>query len=283
MATLDDKLLGEKLHYYCSSSEDEGEDDPRGGGGNNPQGLPPPEIDGGPNTGPKGVIKDWQRYKQLESEKRAEAEAERLALAKRLNLSCSSSRQDDEEKAREQKIEEEMDELLNDTFMQEYMQKRLQEMMSTVVPKKKHGEVVNLETDLHFLNAVDNEEKTCTIFILIHEDEVAGCQAMRGCLQVLAKDYPTVKFCQIYSSVAGLSKHFKVSGVPALLVYRGGQLISSFVRLTDQLGEDFFAPDLEGFLKEYALLPSQEEMPKLIRGPAAQLGARNNSNDSDSD
>ena len=24
MATLDDKLLGEKLHYYCSSSEDEG-------------------------------------------------------------------------------------------------------------------------------------------------------------------------------------------------------------------------------------------------------------------
>ena len=23
MATLDDKLLGEKLHYYCSSSEDE--------------------------------------------------------------------------------------------------------------------------------------------------------------------------------------------------------------------------------------------------------------------
>ena len=25
MATLDDKLLGEKLHYYCSSSEDEDE------------------------------------------------------------------------------------------------------------------------------------------------------------------------------------------------------------------------------------------------------------------
>ena len=41
-----------------------------------------------------------------------------MALAKRLNMSCSSSRQDDEEKAREQKIEEEMDELLNDSFMQ---------------------------------------------------------------------------------------------------------------------------------------------------------------------
>ncbi len=27
MATLDDKLLGEKLQYYCSSSESEGEDE----------------------------------------------------------------------------------------------------------------------------------------------------------------------------------------------------------------------------------------------------------------
>lgn len=28
MTTLDDRLLGEKLHYYCSSSEDEGPDKP---------------------------------------------------------------------------------------------------------------------------------------------------------------------------------------------------------------------------------------------------------------
>lgn len=27
MATLDDKLLGEKTHYYCSSSSDEDDDD----------------------------------------------------------------------------------------------------------------------------------------------------------------------------------------------------------------------------------------------------------------
>ena len=31
MATLDDKLMGEKLHYYCSSSEDEEEENPAQG------------------------------------------------------------------------------------------------------------------------------------------------------------------------------------------------------------------------------------------------------------
>ena len=34
----------------------------------------------GPQTGPKGVIEDWRRFKQLETEKRQENERERLAL-----------------------------------------------------------------------------------------------------------------------------------------------------------------------------------------------------------
>ena len=72
MATLDDKLLGEKLHYYCSSSEDEGEEEEETGvRGGSSSVAPSRDWDGSSaNTGPKGVIKDWQRYKQLETEKR---------------------------------------------------------------------------------------------------------------------------------------------------------------------------------------------------------------------
>ena len=33
---------------------------------------PPPPTGGGANTGPKGVIADWRRFKQLETEKREE-------------------------------------------------------------------------------------------------------------------------------------------------------------------------------------------------------------------
>lgn len=72
MATLDDKLLGEKLHYYCSSSEDE--DDERGPteARTDPDGASAPVPGAGANTGPKGVIEDWRRFKQLETEKREE-------------------------------------------------------------------------------------------------------------------------------------------------------------------------------------------------------------------
>merc|ERR1712045_162710 len=99
---------------------------------------------------------------------------------------------------------------------------------------------------------------------------VEGCQAMSGCLDVLASEYVTVKFCKILSSAAGLSKHFKLSGVPALIIYRAGQLLSSFVRMTDQLGEDFFATDVESFLVEHGLIQRKDDIPTIIRGPAGQ-------------
>ena len=54
-----------------------------------------------------------------------------------------------------------------------------------------------------------------------------------------------------------LSKHFKVAGVPALLVYRAGNLLGSFIRVTDQLGTDFFASDVESFLAEHGMLPDK--------------------------
>ena len=104
MATLDDKLMGEKLHYYCSSSEDEadggdeGADD--GGKGDDsrtraaaasapaPKFVPESELRNGHNTGPKGVMEDWRRFKQLERENRAEAAAEKEALTKKLAMTC---------------------------------------------------------------------------------------------------------------------------------------------------------------------------------------------------
>ena len=104
MATLDDKLMGEKLHYYCSSSEDEDEEQ-------KPKFVPDSEVkDGskvpvGANTGPKGVIRDWRRFKQLERENRENSEKEKLELAKKLALTCRSERQDKE-------IDDEIDQLL---------------------------------------------------------------------------------------------------------------------------------------------------------------------------
>lgn len=40
------------------------------------------------------------------------------------------------------------------------------------------------------------------------------------------------------------------NGLPAILVYKGGQLVGNFIKVTDQLGHDFYAVEVEGFLQE---------------------------------
>lgn len=69
MSTLEDKILGEKLQYYCSSSEDEGQDN-SANSDKESEPIKSPMLstqdttrdfsdwDGtSSNTGPKGVIK----------------------------------------------------------------------------------------------------------------------------------------------------------------------------------------------------------------------------------
>lgn len=275
MSTLEDKILGEKLHYYCSSSEDEGNDSGDSDKESDSEKYEPPalenvtnlaptysEWDGiSSNTGPKGVLKDWQRYKQLEAEKREEQEKERIELIKKLSLTCRSSL--DEEKEKLLHTDPDLAELLSNEFLLEYHKQRMQEMLAKA-EKLRFGKVIDLQTADHFLEAIDNEEKSVTIIVHIYEDNVPGCEAMNGSLISLAEDYPFVKFCKILGSAAGLSKHFKKEGVPALLVYKQGQVIGNFVHMTDYLGVDFYSSDVETFLIEHGMLTDKNCVPPII-------------------
>jgi hypothetical protein len=91
-------------------------------------------------TGPKGVIQDWQRFKQLEHEKNMEAQQERVTLAKKLAFTCMSDDLDKEiekdkdlksviNKKKDVKNQEDPDQdLLDDEFLNQYINQRYEEM-----------------------------------------------------------------------------------------------------------------------------------------------------------
>lgn len=54
-----------------------------------------------------------------------------------------------------------------------------------------------------------------------------------------------------------MSQDFRKNGLPALLAYKNDTLIANFVRLSDTLGDDFYATDLESHLKSYGVLPDK--------------------------
>lgn len=274
MSTLEDKILGERLHYYCSSdSEDEGNDSADSDKEsedvkcvrNEPE-ISEPSFSKwngtASNTGPKGVMQDWQRYKELQADKRQAQEREMLKLLEKISLTCRSSL--DEEKQKLTQTDPELADLLADEFLLEYQRERMKEMLAKA-EKLCFGTVHNLESAEEFLEAIDNEDKYVTVIVHIYEESIRGCTAMNGCLISLAQDYPNVKFCKILGSTAGLSKHFKKEGVPALLIYKAGHVIGNFVRVTDHLGDDFYEADVEQFLIEHGMLNDKICVPAIIR------------------
>lgn len=293
--------MGEKLQYYCSSSEDEKDGSGDEGDGDGDQAMaaapaqPPPDLTqdmthwqgNSANTGPKGesrtsfnssifyfnylllvgVIKDWQRFKQLENEKRQEADREKLELMKKLSITAKTTAED--QKAKEQAdFDAELEELLNDDFLQEFQKRRMQEMLALSGMLPKFGEVVTLQNGDDFLHCIDGENKSVTVIIHIYEDKFKACKTMNKCMVKLAKEYPTVKFCKILSTVAGLSKKFKTVALPTLLVYKNGQVIGNFIRMGEEFGDEFYASDVESYLIEHALLPDKTLKPAITSSTA---------------
>lgn len=209
-----------------------------------------------------GVIKDWQRFKQLENEKRLDQDRERLELMKKLSITAKTTAED--QKAKEQvEFDAELEELLNDDFLQEFQKKRMQEMLSLSGLLPKFGELLALKNGEEFLHCIDGENKSVTVIIHIYEEKFKACKTMNKCLSKLAKEYPTVKFCKILSTIAGLSKKFKTVALPTILVYKNGQVIGNFIRMGEEFGDEFFASDVEGYLIEHALLPDKTLMPSI--------------------
>lgn len=169
----------------------------------------------------------------------------------------------------------------DEDFLQHYRMQRIEEMRRQLCRGKRFAQVYELNSGEDFLEALDKEDKSTLVMIHIYEPDVPGCEAMRGSLLCLAQEYPLVKFCSVRSSAISTSALFRDSALPALLVYKGGDLIGNFVRVTDQLGEDFFAVDLEALLQEYGLLPDKPPIvPKTVRNGAI---IQNTVSDEDSD
>jgi len=272
--SLDDKLLGEKVHYYCSSSEGEDEDDEdeccrddRKVSASSTIKESAAWSDVGhqaenngivTNTGPKGVLKDWREFKRLETEKREEQEREKRELAKKLTLTCRSHLNDEEEKDADAELLAQLEDL-EDEFLKEYRAKRIEEMRHALAEIPKFGKLITLTAD-NFLEEVDGENPGVTIIVHVGDKKVPACVTMNGCLSCLATEYPTIKFCRLAASDAKMSFKFTENGVPALLVYKSKELVGNFIRLKEEFGDDFYANDIEAFLQEHSFLPNKDSL-----------------------
>ncbi|XP_055274767.1 phosducin [Moschus berezovskii] len=213
------------------------------------------------HTGPKGVINDWRKFK-LESE-----DSDSVAPSKKEILRQMSSPQSRDDKDAKERFSRKMSvqeyELIHkdkedENCLRKYRRQCMQDMHQKLSFGPRYGFVYELESGEQFLETIEKEQKVTTIVVHIYEDGIKGCDALNSSLTCLAAEYPMVKFCKIKASNTGAGDRFSSDVLPTLLVYKGGELLSNFISVTEQLAEEFFTGDVESFLNEYGLLPEKE-------------------------
>ncbi|XP_069009309.1 phosducin b [Embiotoca jacksoni] len=214
------------------------------------------------HTGPKGVINDWRRYK-LES-----MDQENLPHAKKelLRQMSSPSRQKDDSRANlNRKMSVQEYELLKEEdegCLKKYRKQCMQEMHDKLSFGPKFGGVHDLDSGEAFLEVIEKEHHSTVVVVHIYKAGIKGCEELNSCLDCLATEYPSVKFCRIDAVSSGAAERFSDEFLPTLLVYKAGELLGNFLACTQHLNEEFFATDVEAFLNSYGLLP-EKELPGL--------------------
>ena len=297
MATLDDRLLGEKKHYYCSSSEDEDEGESatealeqpanaknQANHNDHHQRQDPQEWSGSSsNTGPKGVITDFRHFKQLQSQRLAAEELEKLALAKKLSMAVDPEPAVEKDQSKEQ-LDSEIEEIFSgsDAFLREYMAKQMADMTQKSQPNKRFGKAIHVTSGSSLLSEMESEAKSnVTVICHVYCNRIPKCRIINCAFEELAKKHTSVKFITIEVASAGLSQHFEEKGCPAILIYKKGTLIGNFVRMSDSLPEDLEVEDVESFLVEHGFLADVTCVPELISNSKFRNGCTDGNASSD--
>lgn len=241
MSTLEDKILDGPRVNYCDADDDDirfEEDDgsPTLERHNASELFRKPEDDeqsfarlsratgrtsGSSNTGPKGVIEDF-RVNSLDSEKN------------------------------NTNIDLEFQELLeDDNIIKDYIAKRILDAEASAV--KVFGQIYHLTTGEELLDAIDKEPSNILVIVHIYTKYSKPCSELNKCLGKIASKWKHVKFCSLDASVTSLSDNFKRNGVPAILGYKGGEVVKSLVQLEDFLDKNFDVDQVQELLNDNGL------------------------------
>lgn len=145
--------------------------------------------------------------------------------------------------------------------LRKYRKQCMQEMHERLSFGPRFNGVNELDSGEAFLEVIEKEHHLTVVVVHIYKVGVKGCEVLDRCLDCLAVEYPCVKFCRINTTVSGAGEHFSDNLLPAVLVYKAGEMLGNFLAITQHFDDEFCATDVEAFLNEYGLLPEREFRP----------------------
>lgn len=202
--------------------------------------LPPPVIRNNidprgmwnsSNTGPKGVKADYKEAQhnvatiRLREKMIRERELEAIATGRKEVVVTDAATS-----APPQKRSDESDDDSDEEEFQKFKMERIK-MAQASLPV--FGTFDRMSKD-EWTEAIKHTHELVYVIAHLYENDVPACVKLNLCLEALAPRFPHVRFCRIRSTEA--VKGYSRAGLPTIIVYKGGEMVHSFVRVTDMMG-----------------------------------------------
>ncbi|KYQ99895.1 phosducin-like protein [Tieghemostelium lacteum] len=209
-----------------------------------------PQMKGGGNTGVKGVMADYAQHREL---KRQEYQEKKDQQRKAYEKMAFTTR--DQPVQQPQEEEDSDDELkrLRQQKLQQWKQQKEGSTTSKDSGKKVFGYLKQISAS-EYVDEIDNEPTDVFIVIHLFQSYIPECVLLNQFLTQLAISNRYVKFLKILSTEAKSSYHD--AALPTLLVYKKGDLVASFIPITEELGAKFDKEDVELLLASYSIIPN---------------------------
>ncbi|EEA26145.1 phosducin, putative [Talaromyces marneffei ATCC 18224] len=205
------------------------------------------------NTGPKGVIADAQSFERArkKSFRRTLLSAARLdSHSKFFGGNSSNNNITQHSQASSSPPSDEEDE-----FMRRWRESRLQELQERgqrrPSPSKRiYGRVDTVDAE-GYLNAIERVASDTVVVVCIYDPESSVSAQVEDAIEVVARKYITTHFIKLHHEIAEMS-HIEA---PALLAYKGGDIISTLIDIPRQIprGGEISSLTIEDLLKRYVL------------------------------
>ncbi|GAA5864167.1 hypothetical protein JCM1840_000725 [Sporobolomyces johnsonii] len=190
-----------------------------------PTSAPAPPRTGGSkgssNTGVKGVQADYREYQRAQAS--ANGVHQLASQARKLVVSLDDDEDQDEAAALDRYRRERMRELQGSG-------ERSESVVSAGRGRKMFGHLREIGFE-QFVSAVEGEEDGVAVIVHLYEPDLLPCMLLNSHLSSIARAYPYAKFLRAQATELDFMVHDDDDEtLPTVLVYRGGELETTWVR-----------------------------------------------------
>ncbi|GMI29938.1 hypothetical protein TrCOL_g6438 [Triparma columacea] len=221
------------------------------------------EQRGAKHTGVKGVMEDYKQAKkqaeldyEIECQYR-EAVIESITQGNALlpgETSISAASQNAVSAARVRRdqadygngMAKESDDIAeDDEFLRSYRDARLNQLRHAVTYPT-YGQLREVDA-FEYAELVDSIDQRSYLVVHMYEPYVPACKRINNMLEELARRMTWAQVVRLHCFKA--NPNFDPIALPVIMLYRGGELVDNFVKVTDALPNDFKVDDLQWLLE----------------------------------